>query len=138
MSENSGIYYNEPARLVQACMHAYVATIHDKIFLYWKNILHISKKHKRIPVCMEISDKKKKLGTEARLEIVKRKKSDNQTYVSYHVSIISYILEAEKLQTYESILFLTLNLREAKMQTKKKNKKKHTKWIKIFRHKKFE
>lgn len=76
---------------------------------------------------MEISDKKKKLGTEARLEIVKRKKSDNQTYVSYHVSIISYILEAEKLQTYESILFLTLNLREAKMQTKKKNKKKHTK-----------
>lgn len=94
------------------------------IFFYIKkNILHISKKQTHSCLYGNIRQNKK-IGTEARLEIVKRKRSDNQTYVSYHVSIFSYILEAEKLQTYESILFLTLNLREAKVQTKKKNKKK--------------
>lgn len=105
-----------------SCMHAYVATIHEHFFYIKKNILHISKKQTHSCLYGNIRQNKK-IGTEARLEIVKRKRSDNQTYVSYHVSIFSYILEAEKLQTYESILFLTLNLREAKVQTKKKNKK---------------
>lgn len=100
-----------------SCMHAYVVTIHEHFF-YIKKTYCTFQKNKRIPIRQN-----KKIGTEARLEIVKRKRSDNQTYVSYHVSIFSYILEAEKLQTYESILFLTLNLREAKVQTKKNKKK---------------
>lgn len=75
--------------------------------------------------------------TEAKLEIEKRKTSDNQTYVSYHVSI----LEAKKLQAYEPILFLTLNHREAenaKTKAEQKREKKNINWIKIFRHKKSE